>query len=193
VSELEQQLLDFWKADAREYRRRQNFFERTNGEDEEAEIFSAGKTTCTRRDMVTAKKSFAGKCAHVDCGRDFISRRVDKKYCSALCSKRAGAELDLKRQRDRRIAEGKKVHRLRVRGRMQISEISDRSALAADGSFYCLQCGHKFFPKKRPGKNPYRIGGSNSPRFCGPKCKWQARRHAPAPCAGNQPPDFAKG
>ena len=157
MSEEEAQLLELWKADAREYRRRVHSYdlEEDGGDIGSAAIF------------VRTKPGQTKKCEQ--CREPFVGLPF-KKYCSEACRRQGNHARDQLRDKAQRVAAGLRTHR--VRGHWRTFERADSPALSSDGVYRCTVCGNPYSP------SIYR-GGGPPKKFCSNRCAkaaWRTRR-----------------
>ncbi len=163
MSDLETRLLEFWKASAKEWRRRNNLHEQAESQED----------TMSSRDVERKSPVLVPKiCAH--CGNEFLAGRHDRKFCSIPCTRRAADKRANERERQRRIKLGLRVRPIRKRGPRgvwQSVEIAD-TARTGDG-FRCVVCRKPFAPNTRPGESEPR----RPPLYCSATCNQRAHRN----------------
>lgn len=115
MSELENRLLEYWKADADLWRRR------VHVENSREELDEVGLSADAISVPLSSKPPTSRICGY--CHQPFMAARPDRKYCSPLCQRQANHALDADRRHDKRVAMGLPVkpRRHRTRSRMTVT------------------------------------------------------------------------
>jgi hypothetical protein len=161
MSDLENRLLEFWKADAKEYRRLT--FAAYDREDEDDETLSASQISAV---APKAHPPILKICK--GCQQEFLTPRNDRKYCSRRCQKKANNKGALDYQRRKRIASGLPVRprRVKVIGTMRLRERTDTMSPLA----HCAHCGDVFAPSSVPAV-------ASRTFYCSERCRERAKWH----------------
>jgi hypothetical protein len=163
MSDLESRLLEFWKADAKEYRRLTNTMFGREGDEE---------NYLTPRQVSGAADPKAinltpGTCPQ--CHQEFITANPIRVYCSRRCQRAFSAKVYCERVRAERIAKGLPVRtRRKVTGTMRLVEKNDRMSLPPLA--HCAHCGDVFAPSGLPGV-------ASRTFYCSETCRQRAKWH----------------
>jgi hypothetical protein len=159
MSDLENRLLEFWKADAKVYRKLTlTMYGREEDEDTSLSLAQIS--------AVTPKKHAPILKICKWCQQEFLTPRADRKYCSRRCQKKANNKGTVEYQRRKRIAKGLPVRRRRVTGTMRIVEKNDRLSLGPLA--HCAHCGDLFAPSSLPAL-------ASRTFYCSETCRERAR------------------